>query len=507
MLESLLSLFQGPIIWGLVMAANIATPEWLNIAKAAAIRRASINYPPMVSHFQLLYDLAIALHSSTAHMNIEFATNHSPSQLSYFLKCRVPIAISAKPRSSRLKDKKKDEGETLVKELFVQDVAHNSELLHILGKGSSIVLLPESSSDILGVNPRMALGLCSYKEAVKTSRDLVSSDFMLGKNTGIKPGKGFYSVKGKFTALCERNSLLNGADNICTWTSHMLSTKNEGEETIQGDRLSDQRLFSCATCGILSFSCVAVIQPREPTARYLMSSDCSFFNDWIVGSGVTSDGCNVAGVDAITSELNSRPRWTGKSTTHSLYDVPVRSFHQIQMVDQSNGMVSDTEIKRETSALGLLAMTYGNSSDSEEDQVKPDVSVDIDETSMTKCSPEQKYEQDFHGDATGCHSLSLTRVDGQDEAPLQAIDCFGVPGFRRDNFKDRSPQGSDCSVEFETDNPDFSKSNDLNGLFGGTMTVSHASNFSPDFHGADNMEFSKAIVPVKNTDMPFTPKI
>lgn len=47
-------------------AANIATPEWLNIAKAAAIRRASINYPPMVSHFQLLYDLAIALHSRYA---------------------------------------------------------------------------------------------------------------------------------------------------------------------------------------------------------------------------------------------------------------------------------------------------------------------------------------------------------------------------------------------------------------------------------------------------------
>lgn len=45
-------------------AANIATPEWLNIAYDAAVRRASINYPPMVSHFQLLYDLAIALSRS-----------------------------------------------------------------------------------------------------------------------------------------------------------------------------------------------------------------------------------------------------------------------------------------------------------------------------------------------------------------------------------------------------------------------------------------------------------
>lgn len=42
-------------------AANIATPGWLMVAKDAAIRRASINCPPMVSHFQLLYDLALSL--------------------------------------------------------------------------------------------------------------------------------------------------------------------------------------------------------------------------------------------------------------------------------------------------------------------------------------------------------------------------------------------------------------------------------------------------------------
>lgn len=48
-------------------AANIATPEWLRVANDAAIRRASINYPPMVSHFQLLYDLALALCSRFVH--------------------------------------------------------------------------------------------------------------------------------------------------------------------------------------------------------------------------------------------------------------------------------------------------------------------------------------------------------------------------------------------------------------------------------------------------------
>lgn len=44
-------------------AANIATPEWVRLARDATIRRASINLPPMVSHFQLLYDLALSLSS------------------------------------------------------------------------------------------------------------------------------------------------------------------------------------------------------------------------------------------------------------------------------------------------------------------------------------------------------------------------------------------------------------------------------------------------------------
>ncbi|KAF8664933.1 hypothetical protein HU200_054251 [Digitaria exilis] len=42
-------------------ASNIATPEWLRVAKEAAVRRASINRPPMVSHYQLLYELALSM--------------------------------------------------------------------------------------------------------------------------------------------------------------------------------------------------------------------------------------------------------------------------------------------------------------------------------------------------------------------------------------------------------------------------------------------------------------
>jgi hypothetical protein len=33
----------------------------LRVAKEAAVRRASINRPPMVSHYQLLYELALSM--------------------------------------------------------------------------------------------------------------------------------------------------------------------------------------------------------------------------------------------------------------------------------------------------------------------------------------------------------------------------------------------------------------------------------------------------------------
>jgi len=50
--------------------------------------------------------------------------------------------------------------------------------------------------------------------------------------------------------------------------------------------LLDQGFLSCVTCGILSFSCVAVIKPRECAAKWLMSADSSLINkQQFAGSG------------------------------------------------------------------------------------------------------------------------------------------------------------------------------------------------------------------------------
>ncbi|KAI9124377.1 hypothetical protein K1719_004299 [Acacia pycnantha] len=68
-------------------AANFGTPRWLTVAKEAAVRRAAMNYLPMLSHQQLLYLLTMSFVS------------------------RVPRALLPGVRSSRLRDRQKEERE------------------------------------------------------------------------------------------------------------------------------------------------------------------------------------------------------------------------------------------------------------------------------------------------------------------------------------------------------------------------------------------------------------
>ncbi|XP_023637886.1 lysine-specific demethylase REF6 [Capsella rubella] len=309
-------------------ASNIATPQWLRMAKDAAIRRAAINYPPMVSHLQLLYDFALALGS------------------------RVPTSINAKPRSSRLKDKKRSEGERLTKKLFVDNIIRNNELLYSLGKGSPVALLPQSSSDISVCSDlRIGSDLRTNQESPiqLKSEDLSCDSVMVGLNNGLKDT---VSVKEKFTSLCERNR------------NHLASRGKETQETLSDTEgrnnagavgLSDQRLFSCVTCGVLSFDCVGIVQPKEASAGYIMSANSSFFNDWTAASGSANRG-----QDARSLHLQS----TEKDDVNYFSNVPVQTGHQRTLT------TSLTNAHKDNGALGLLASAYGDSSDSEEDDNK-----------------------------------------------------------------------------------------------------------------------------------------
>ncbi|KAF5770681.1 putative [histone H3]-dimethyl-L-lysine(36) demethylase [Helianthus annuus] len=95
-------------------AANFATPQWLSVAKEAAVRRAAMNFLPMLSHQQLLYLLTMS-----------------------FIP-RVPRSLLPGIRSSRLKNRQKEERELMVKKEFIDDILKENKLLNsILRRNSS----------------------------------------------------------------------------------------------------------------------------------------------------------------------------------------------------------------------------------------------------------------------------------------------------------------------------------------------------------------------------------
>ncbi|KAF6165411.1 hypothetical protein GIB67_018855 [Kingdonia uniflora] len=355
-------------------ASNIATPGWLRFAKEAAIRRACINYPPMLSHLQLLYELALTLST------------------------RVPMSIRSGPRSSRLKEKKRREGETIVKELFVKNEIQNNELLFVLlEQGISCVVLPQNSSEIFlsssnsrvgserKVKPRLSLGLCSNKEPPEVPR----------VNTGPRNLSDLCSVKGRSSSVLSSQFSQSEYHDSCISTSIISEMNYVKESSSQRNGLLDQGLISCVTCGILSFACAAIVQPKEVAAQYLMSSDCIFFNDSEDGSE-SPDRCGANEIEYNSGMNGYSGNFRGQldSDTNGLYDVPIKSGqYQVQVADQRVA-VTDTEtqkVQKAMSSLDLLASTYGNSSDSDEEH-----------------SDEEQVETEFHhkNDFRTCSPMS-----------------------------------------------------------------------------------------------------
>ncbi|KAL5991233.1 hypothetical protein ACLOJK_012140 [Asimina triloba] len=395
-------------------AANIATPEWLRVAKEAAIRRASINYPPMVSHFQLLYALALSLCS------------------------RIPASISNEPRSSRLKGKKRSEGEIIVKELFVRNVIANNRLLNtLLEKGSSCILLPQDSSDVslsrnarvgsqIRVKHRLPLGLCSPLDAVEASFRLYSEDIRLDDNTENSDLNGFGSMMGTFVTLCHgtrpyvKYSQCSSND-LCRPSSDMQNMDSEKEGRSQADGLLGQALFACVKCGILSFACMAVVQPREAAARYLMSADCSLFSDQIIDAGVLIDLHSSADRTVDSSSLNaSSPGSVEKDDNGVLYDILIQSAdYQVQLTDQRKEPASDTKEKG-VSSLDLLAFAYGDSSDSDEEAIQPEISPSANENNLRDVSLTSNNDLQLQSK----HQISSSKCNSLSKLPSGETEFF-----------------------------------------------------------------------------------
>nr|AHZ89706.1 early flowering 6 [Dimocarpus longan] len=258
-------------------AANFGTPQWLKVAKEAAVRRAAMNYLPMLSHQQLLYLLTMSFVS------------------------RVPRSLLPGARSSRLRDRQKEEREFLVKKAFIEDILiENNTLSILLGQESSVYavlwhpdLLPCPSKDI----------------QLTTETDAVSTE----------PGENVSHGQS------EKN---NDQNNLLDEMSLYMETLNDlylDDHDMSCDFQIDSGTLACVACGILGFPFMSVVQLSEQASMELLLTNHDLVHEE-PGISESKVAHPFIGIDATVSSSVSEDPSPVPETSVLPKDLPVPSL-------------------------------------------------------------------------------------------------------------------------------------------------------------------------------------
>lgn len=143
-----------------------------------------------------------------------------------------------------------------------------------------------------------------------------------------------------------------------------------------------------------------------------------------------------------------------KKTRNGLVDVPREPVERdrAETTEGSRKMNSHVETHRDNSSLGLLALTYADSSDSDEDQIEAPVDAQKTESlnfsaingldSDNSESPPHNY---CSGPSDRCNISFPLRSCG-DEVSLQSFDPYEEHGRTRADLEDRCYRTSDRAV-------------------------------------------------------------
>ncbi|XP_039135579.1 LOW QUALITY PROTEIN: lysine-specific demethylase SE14-like [Dioscorea cayenensis subsp. rotundata] len=254
-------------------AANFATPQWLKVAKEAAVRRTAMNHLPMLSHQQLLYMLTMSFIS------------------------RVPRPVLSGVRSSRLRDREK-ERELLIKEAFLNDMMDENRKLHSLLEKESIPtvvlwepeLLP-SASNVSQLNSSSTihdtqLSVIDAEQGsdvnckFKTMCDTVSGNRQL-KEILCEETMGLTSIAThdissgmtvKDVNTCCRSSNEETVGKMDDDDDEEEEEGGGGEEVLPFGLNVDSGTLACVACGVLGFPFMAIVQPE----LFSLSNDESY---------------------------------------------------------------------------------------------------------------------------------------------------------------------------------------------------------------------------------------
>ncbi|ESQ40332.1 hypothetical protein EUTSA_v10012447mg [Eutrema salsugineum] len=199
-------------------AANFGTPQWLNVAKEAAVRRAAMNYLPMLSHQQLLYLLTMSFVS------------------------RVPRSLLPGGRSSRLRDRQREEREFLVKKAFVEDILNENKNLSVLLREPGIRLVMWDP-DLLPRHSALALAAAGGPAASLPAE---------AKNE-LEDGHSVMQNKEKTTLLEELSLFMEKLNDVYY----------DDDDGQLNDFQVDSGTLACVACGVLGFPFMCVVQPSK----------------------------------------------------------------------------------------------------------------------------------------------------------------------------------------------------------------------------------------------------
>ncbi|CAI8604123.1 unnamed protein product [Vicia faba] len=218
-------------------AANFGTPQWLGVAKEAAVRRATMNHLPMLSHQQLLYLLTMSFISS------------------------VPRTLLPGVRSSRLRDRQKEGREILVKQAFIEDMLQENKLLSIL------------------------LGKEATKQVVLWNADLLPDSGKYRQLPDLASTSGTYmtdmSNDNISSADKSSHSLL---DDMSLYMENLTDLYDGCDDSLPCHFQTDSGALACVGCGILGFPFMTLIQPTEKSIMELLPDNHHLVEDSILNS-------------------------------------------------------------------------------------------------------------------------------------------------------------------------------------------------------------------------------
>ncbi|CAL0316108.1 unnamed protein product [Lupinus luteus] len=277
-------------------AANFGTPQWLTVAKEAAVRRAVMNYLPMLSHQQLLYLLTMSFIS------------------------RVPRTLLPGVCSSRLRGRQKEERELLVKKAFIEDMLQENKLISIL------------------------LGKESTKQAVLWNADLLPNFSKDGWFSDIASTSGISAANMSNISSSDKSSH-HLFDEMSSYMDN-LSDLHLGDDDFSHDFQTDSGPLACVGCGLLGFPFMTVVQPSEKLIMELFPVNHHLVQDSSLNSTAslhssTSNLC-VSELSSAKEPSNQSLKTFNKCWNASSKFLRPRIFcleHAVQIVDmlQSKG--------------------------------------------------------------------------------------------------------------------------------------------------------------------------